>query len=173
MYYRVAIQVKPSSTWQWKSTVLSSLDVLFQWLRLYRALQEHLHVFSFSSREGMDELLVRESKGLESNSVTAEHFLQQRRISSREVRGGVSEGWEQGTRGTTSIAVAAPSLFNESVKGVHTLPERDMSWMREEREYGAGDDHDSPYTFTLPAFIPQALAWSSLLASVWNGELEP
>ncbi len=56
MYYRVAIQVDPLPTWQWRSTVLSSLHTLFQFLRLYRALpQDHLHVFSSSSREGMDE----------------------------------------------------------------------------------------------------------------------
>ncbi len=28
MYYRVAIQVHSSSTWQWKSTALSSLNIL-------------------------------------------------------------------------------------------------------------------------------------------------
>jgi hypothetical protein len=38
MYYRVAIQVDPLPTWQWRSTVLSSLQTLFQFLRLYRCL---------------------------------------------------------------------------------------------------------------------------------------
>jgi hypothetical protein len=38
MYYRVAIQVDASSTWRWKSTALSELSVVFQWLRLYHAL---------------------------------------------------------------------------------------------------------------------------------------
>jgi hypothetical protein len=33
MYHRVAIQVGPSLTWQWKSTQLSSLDAVYQWLR--------------------------------------------------------------------------------------------------------------------------------------------
>jgi hypothetical protein len=176
MYYRVAIQVKPSPTWQWKSTVLSSLDALFQWLRLYHALQEHLRVFSCSSREGIDEQFVRESKGLESSSVTAAQFLQQRRVSSREVGGGSSESREHGTRGAASIAVATNPLLHESVKGAHVLSERDMSSLerrREERERGVGGDHDSPYTFTLPAFMPLALAWSSLLARVRSGELEP
>ncbi len=47
MYYRVAlyqsaIQVHPPSGWQWKSTVLSSLSALLQFLRLCRALpQDH------------------------------------------------------------------------------------------------------------------------------------
>jgi hypothetical protein len=57
MYYRIAIQrgrdlLDRPSTWQWKSTVLSSLQSLFQVLRLYGALpQEHLRVFSSPSRE--------------------------------------------------------------------------------------------------------------------------
>jgi hypothetical protein len=51
MYYRVAfyqsaIQVNPSPTWQWKSTVLSSLDALFQFLRLYRALARVLFLLT-------------------------------------------------------------------------------------------------------------------------------
>ena len=162
MYYRVAIQVKPSPTWQWKSTVLSSLDALFRWLRLYHALpQNHLRVFSSPLREGIDEQFVRENKGLGSNSVTAAHFLHERRIRSQEVEGRASEGREHGIRGTASIAVATNPSFNESVERVHALAERDMSRLsrrRDEREHGAGGDHDSPYTFSLPAFMPQALA---------------
>jgi hypothetical protein len=52
MYYRVAIQVNPSPLWQWKSTALSELSALFQWLRLYHALpHDRLQVFSSCSRE--------------------------------------------------------------------------------------------------------------------------
>lgn len=52
MYYRLAIQqgrdyLDQKAPWQWKSTALSSLQSLFQVLRLYGALpQEHLRVFS-------------------------------------------------------------------------------------------------------------------------------
>jgi hypothetical protein len=43
MYYRVAIRRQGDQrdrppTWQWKSTVLTSLQTLFQFLRLYGAL---------------------------------------------------------------------------------------------------------------------------------------
>jgi len=56
MYYRVATQVDATQTWQWKSTVLSSLDTLFQFLRLFRALpQDQLRVFTSSSQEGLAE----------------------------------------------------------------------------------------------------------------------
>jgi hypothetical protein len=85
MYYRVAIQVEPAPGWQWKSTVLSSLDTLFQFLRLYRALpQDHLRVFSSSSQEGLKEQFAQENKGLGSNSVTATQFLQERMLRSTQ-----------------------------------------------------------------------------------------
>jgi len=35
MYYRVAIQVEAQPPWKWQSTVLSSLNTLFQWLQVY------------------------------------------------------------------------------------------------------------------------------------------
>src|SRR5215471_18043886 len=81
MYYRVAIQVASTSLWQWKSTALSSLDTLFQFLRLYRALPpDRLRVFSSCSREGLAEQLEQENQGLASTSVTAAQFLQERMI---------------------------------------------------------------------------------------------
>jgi hypothetical protein len=46
MYYRVAIQVDQVPHWQWRSTVLSSLDALFQLHQLYRAAtQDRLSAF--------------------------------------------------------------------------------------------------------------------------------
>jgi len=58
MYYRVAIQVDAVPTWQWKSTVLSSLETLFQFLRFFGALpQVQLRVFS-SSREGLAAIMI-------------------------------------------------------------------------------------------------------------------
>lgn len=85
MYYRVAIQGGISSTWQWKSTTISSLDPLLQFLRRFHDLpQDHLRVFSSSSREEMSEQLVRENNGLGSHSVTAAQFLQQRMLGSQQ-----------------------------------------------------------------------------------------
>ena len=82
MYYRVATRVDSSPTWQWKSTTISSLNALFQFLRRYHELpQDHLRVFSASSREDMDEQLARENSGLGSRSVTAAQFMQERMIS--------------------------------------------------------------------------------------------
>ena len=34
-------------------------------------------------------------------------------------------------------------------------------------------DHDEPYTFTPPTYMPQLLVWTKLLARVQSGELAP
>ena len=105
MYYRVAIQVNASPTWQWKSTTLSSLLPVFQFLRRFHDLpQDHLRVFSSSSREEMDEQLKRENNGLESDSVTAAEFLQERMIGSQQV-----------TSTTESIGSAVDERSSETV----------------------------------------------------------
>ena len=178
MYYRIAIQqgrgqLDRPSTWQWKSTALSSLQSLFQVLRLYSALrQEHLRVFSSSSREGLEEQLRQENRGLDSASVTAAQFLQQRMIQSRGV---TSACGSRGHEGTTSIAVSTRTRLDESGIAAHALDESSVSSLkrRTELEHGVGGDLDLPYRFNLPASMPQVLAWVKLLAKVQNGELQP
>jgi hypothetical protein len=177
MYYRVAIQVDQVPHWQWKSTPLSSLDALFQWLRLYRALpQDHLRVFSCSSREEMNEQLVRANQGLESASVTAAQFLQERMISSPEVAWGATAYGTRGNERATSIAVITELLPGESSKQAQPMDERGVSFLEQRRgelERGAGGDHDCTYRFTLPGSMPQVLAWVKLLARVQHGDLQP
>ncbi len=91
MYYRIAIQRQEDQldrppSWQWKSTVLSSLQTLFQFLRLYGALRhDDLRVFSSCSRESLEEQLRQENLGLGSPSVTAAQFLHERLIHTPEV----------------------------------------------------------------------------------------
>ena len=176
MYYRVAIQVDPSLRWQWKSTVLSELSAVFQWLRLYRALpQERLRVFSCSSREEMNEQLGREHEGLSSTSVTAAQFLQERRIGAREVLWGASAHGTQGNKRTTPIAIATELSMGENSREAQTLDGRGLSSLdqrRVELECGVGGDHDLPYRFTLSTSMPQVFAWVKLLAKVQNGELQ-
>jgi hypothetical protein len=174
MYYRVAIQGDSSPTWQWKSTTLSELSALFQFLRLYRTLGENrLRVFSSFSHEEMHEQLVRVNQGLESTSVTAAQFLQERLIGSPEM------AWRTSTRGnerTTSFAVISEPSLGESSRGVNALDGGGMSPLekrREELEPGIGGDHDIPYRFTRPSSIPQVLAWMKLLVRVQDGTLQP
>ena len=154
MYYRVAIQVDASPTWQWKSTVLSSLNILLHWLQFYRAFpHDRLRIFSSSSREALNEQLVRENQGLASTSVPATQFLQERMIAPR------------GNEQTASMAAASrPSPYESS--------RSPLEKRREELERGAGGDHDLPYRFILPTSLPQVLAWVKLLARVQQGDLQ-
>lgn len=160
MYYRVAIQVDAAPTWQWKSTVLSSLSALFQFLRLLRALpHDQLRVFS-SSQQGLEERLEQENKGLASTSVTAAQFLRERGASLKRV----------------PIAGISQQPLNGPGRGGSTLESRSMSALekrREELERGPGADHDLPYEFSLPLSLPQVLAWMRLLAKVHCGALQP
>ncbi len=176
MYYRVAIQVDHLPYWQWRSTVLTALDALFQFLRLYRSLpQDRLRVFSSSSREDLDELLACENNGGGSGSATVAQFLQERRIGVCETTRRAAEHGEGEDQVMGSIAVSTLAVSNETSL---LNPLRDASSMsalerrRLELERGAGGDHDCPYRFTLPGSMPQMLAWVKLLAKISAGELE-
>jgi len=179
MYYRVAMQEHAASRWQWKSTVLSSLQALFQFLRPYSALaEERLRVFSARSREEMDELLTHENNGVWSSSVTAAQFLQERGIGSHSMIDAASAPGRQKNQSVRTIAVSTSIRLNESgtAETATALQERSMSGLegrRFELERGAGGDHDVPYTFALPVSMPQALEWMRLLAKVQHGELHP
>jgi hypothetical protein len=175
MYYRVAIQVKAAHTWQWKSTVLSSLDTLFQFLRQFRALpQDHLRVFSTSSREELAGQLEQENKGLATRSVTATQFLRERMIRPPAAMQSTTEVGAASSLELASIATISRQALNESSKGV-SVPERRgisaLEMRREELESGHGGDHDIPYSFSLPISAPQVLAWMALLVRVQHGEL--
>jgi hypothetical protein len=177
MYYRVAIWVDAAPTWQWKSTVLSSLDTLFQFLRLFRALpHDQLRVFSSSSREGLAEQLEQENKRLTSTSVTAARLLRERMLRPPAAVWSTSarEGGTSQERG--AIAVISLPPVNERGGGGSALESRGMSALvrrREELESGPGGDRDLPYSFSLPLSLPQALAWMTLLGRVHCGELHP
>ncbi len=182
MYYRVAIRREGDQrdrppSWQWQSTILSSLQTLFQFLRLYRALpQDRLQVFSSSSREELNGQLMCENDGLGSNSVPAVHFLRERLIHVREMtpEGSFHETREQ--LGPATIGSTTKRSFNECSMEAHALAEKSINVLerrREEMECGAGSDHDLPYVFTLPDSWPQVRAWLRLLSKVHTGELQP
>lgn len=174
MYYRVAwyqsaIQAHPSPAWQWKSTVLSSLQTLFQFLRLYSALpQDRLRVFSSSSCEDLDGQLMQENKGLGSHSVTAAQFLQELMIRSPEVTRGTPESDEGAARSHPSVKENGKEGNGLAATGASALERR-----RLELERGPGGDHDVPYRFALPACLPQVFAWMRLLAKVHREEVQP
>lgn len=181
MYYRVAIQRQAEHldrppSWQWTSTVLSSLETLFQFLRPYGALRlDHLRVISSSSRQGLEEQLMQENQGLGTPSVTAAHFLQERRIHAPEVRRGTPAREGAADQQVASIAVATLPSMNESSREGNGLVGGSRSALESRRlelESGAGGNHDVPYRFVLPLSMPQVLAWMRLLARIQRGELQ-
>ncbi len=182
MYYRVAIQRQGDQldrppSWQWRSTVLSSLQTLFQFLRLYGALpQDQLRVFSSSSRKGLEEELAQENRGHESDSVTAAQFLRERMICSPQVarRTSEREGGSYQVRVSTAVAIHPSAMESSRAgNGLDGMGMNALERSQRERESGAGGDHDVPYTFVLPLSMPQVLAWARLLARVERGEVQP
>jgi hypothetical protein len=166
MYYRVAIQVEAQPTWQWKSTPLSSLNIVIRWLQYYRVLPlDRLRIFSSREREELTEQLLRENQGLLSSSVLAIQFLQERRLSPQGV------GYEAPTRETRANEGKAPVVtVTKPSQGESSISPLDKR--REELERGVGGDHDFPYRFTLPISTPQVLAWLKLQVRVQQGDLQ-
>jgi hypothetical protein len=177
MYYRVAIQTHNECGWKWKSTPLASLEALFRFLRLYNAIsQDRLRVFKSSSREEMDAMLAQENNDQASFSVTAEQFLRERRINSWGVKQEGTTDRTQEPRRTRTGTLTPPPRLTESGTQEPFLKEQNTSALerrRVELEMGAGGDHDLPYTFALPASIPQVLSWTRLMVRVQHGELHP
>ena len=166
MYYRVAIQVDATPTWQWKSTALSSLNTLFHWLQYYRVLpHDRLRIFSSSSQDELNEQLVRENEGLLSTSTMATQFLQERGITQRGVGGQAAAGGTRAIERTAFFAAVTELSLAESSASP-------LDKCREELECGAGGDHDLPYRFTLPTSTPQTLAWLTLQVRVQQGDLQ-
>ena len=166
MYYRVAIQVDALPTWKWKSTPLSSLNILFHWLQYYRVLpHDRLRIFSSSSQEDLNEQLVRENQGLLSTSAPAIQFLQERGLAPKKVRGQAAAGGTRVNERTASFA--AITELSLPVGSGSSLNKR-----REELEHGEGGDRDLPYQFTLPVLTPQILAWLTLQMRVQQGDLQ-
>ncbi len=172
MYYRVAIQTNSSSKWKWKSTVLSSLDALLQFLRLHRALPVNsLRIFVSPARDNLDEMLLRENNGFDNYSVTAEQFLRVRHIHVWET--GSPEPLPQETQtvieDTTTVSSQLALLASSMTGNILLAPAYALNPLdrrRQEIEFGPGGDHDYPYIFTLPQTIQEMLAWIKLLEKV-------
>jgi hypothetical protein len=156
-----------------------------------RVPKDRLRVFFATSRELMNAMLVRENRGLLSNSLTVEQFLESgRRIDAQHIRQVESElvlhvdadliarsaitrklGDEHSSFQTGSYFESANAVTPET-RG-NNRESNLLRQMQGESEWDTGGDHDTPYTFALPVSMPQALAWVRLLAKVQRGELEP
>ncbi len=176
IYYRVALPADQPDTWRWRSTMLTSLDALFGFLRLYHMVpRDRIRVFYSSSVEYLDLMLNRENIGLASNSISAEQFLSGRRsINSLEMTQLESEPGLQESREVVAASVSVSQSLNErNANSLYEKNNNSLDMRRLELELGAIGDHDTSYTFALPTTMPQALAWAELLVKVYMGELEP
>jgi hypothetical protein len=192
IYFRVAIRMNQPSQWRWKSSMLSTPGTLFDFLNLYdRVPKDRLRVFFATSMEFMNAMLERENKGILSNSVTVEQFLKSRkRIDGENIRRLESELGLQVTKGLIVKSVITGQLGDErsslqatsSVESANPVISEaqwknrggsSLELLQEESERDRGGEYDTPYTFALPVSMPQALAWTRLLAKVQLGELEP
>ncbi len=191
IYFRVALRMDQSSQWWWKSSMLSTPGTLFDFLNMYdRVPKNRLRVFFATSMEFMNAMLVRENSGLLSNSITVEQFLKSRkRIDGQNIKQLESELDLQLNTGLVARSVITRKLGDEcsslqatsfesanSVTSEARGSNREsnlLRLMREESEWGRGGDYDTPYTFALPVSMPQALAWTRLLAKIQRGELAP
>jgi hypothetical protein len=114
-----------------------------------------------------------ENQNQVSGSVTAVQFLHERNIQVRgRVQGVLEHGAAEQVVRQTTVATCFPSNEHRTAPGApESLGMSSLDKKRLELECGAGGDHDSPYTFTLPTFMPQLLAWMRLMSRVQYGEL--
>jgi len=177
MYYRIAIQQSASPNWQWESHVITSIDVVYQVLRLYNTMpRDHIRVFFSSSVECLDEMLAHENQGLATYSITAEELSH---MSKHLPTVEMQQFFESICAPNLGMGTAVTSLLAAHIwhlQGQH-VPDEEKTNAFKMRQFAgeceSGTDHDIPYMFTLPGSLPQVLALARLLARVQRGELEP
>jgi hypothetical protein len=200
-YYRLAIQNRQTTQWTWKTTAVSSLQAVFQLLRIYRMLpQDGIRVFTAASKADLSEMLKRQNTTLASSSVTATQFLREKNLAIPEQEQSASKQsisvqaaqqdasvatrakavWDEYvTRRAAQIAqqcatVNTSSFLCESITTTEAASSSGMSLLEQRRleiECGPGGDHDTPYRFALPISMKERLAWTHLQRRVQAGEL--
>lgn len=179
MYYRLALQELPSTALTWKSAVLTSLDALLQHLLRIRSVVplDLIRVFTASSQDDLDALLICENNGLPSGSITAAQLLRDNMHTLERAPGASADGKAENMAQQPGTIATSSSLV-EYITATALALSRDCSInilakKRLESELGPGGDHDTPYLFSLPISTPQLLAWVRLLTAVQAGELQP
>lgn len=169
-YYRIAFYHCQIGSWVWKTTVLTSLQAVFQLLRSFSMLSpDHIRIFTAASKEELQEMLKRENTSLPSGSITAAQFAQEKKIHLGEQAQCVVEHVAAELGGRRSTATLLRD-FDSAPR----FPESNGSgWLDQKRllmEWGPGGDHDTQYRFTLPASMQQLRAWIRLQSRVQAGE---
>lgn len=168
-YYRIAGRLRGAPTWRWRTTKLTSLPAGWAHLQRYRwPGHTEVRVFFASSVEGLDEMLARANEGKPSASVPAEQIVYGQPLPRGELAGEATAGETPGSADQHPTPVAARPAFVRSEASLNQLELR-----RLELELGAGGDHDTPYTFAWPSFLPHTLAWIRVRSRVQEGEVAP
>src|SRR5215831_1070694 len=117
IYFRVALRKDQWSQWRWNSNMLSTPGTLFAFLSMYESVPKNrLHVFFATSVEFMNEMLVRENRGLLSNSITVEDFLKSgRKIDGQRIKELEFELGLQESKELIAKSVITRKLGNEQV----------------------------------------------------------
>jgi len=158
MYYRIAIQTQSSPIWRWVSTPLGSMNRVTQWLLFYQAVpRDRLRVFEAPSREALSEQLLSENGAVSSRATPAAKF--------------VSADSDGPLAARSETAIWFQDAGSHQVRVLEKSSTSPLDRRRDELERGAGSDHDLPYCFSIPASMPQLLAWAKLLARVECGDL--
>ncbi len=122
------------------------------------------HAMAASEHDVPDE---RENQGTGSSVVSPASSLNGEDVS-------LAEGWmRMPTLQAWATKTPPDTLANESSTAARSLNEGSMNVLERRRlelELGPGGDHDVPYTFALPLWMPHVLAWMRLLAKVQRGE---
>lgn len=188
IYYRIAAHKRQSTEWEWKTEVVTSLEEVFRLRQEYHFLSaEQLRVFMASSVIYLNALMARENLGLPSNSLTLDQLLlDHHSITLARIRHfELGLGWsgenvpelpeipEQADALEPAMVSESINEATETTEAVETVPTaapETAPALEQDHEPGGGD-HDIPYTFAFPQFLPHALAWLQLRERVLSGEL--
>lgn len=182
IYYRIASQKRQSTEWEWKTEIVTSLEEVFRLRQEYHFLPaEQLRVFMASSVAYLDVLIVRENLSLPSNSLTMDQLLLDHHTITigRIRRFEQALGWYEGSvpELPEQAGELAPAMVSEATSETAEAGEIAPAMTSEavpipEPDHEPGGDHDVPYTFAFPKFLPHALAWIQLRERVLSGELD-
>ena len=176
-YYRLARHNRQTTQWTWKTTAVSSLQALFQLLRIYRLLpQDGIRVFT--ATHGLPETnraIPEPEQGAADQSLSAAAAQPDASVVTR-----AKAVWDEYiTRRAAQLAqqgasVNPSSSLSESITTPEAPASSGMSVLEHKRleiEGGPGGDHDTPYRFALPISMKEGLAWAHLQSRVQAGEL--
>lgn len=164
IYYRIAARVQPCDPWQWRSTILTSLDSVMSFLRLHdRMVQQRMQI-SFASQPAiLNIMLDRFNDRLPANVISIEQIfacnmkIDTLAMALLEAELGVSE------------RVFAKSGIQ--VRQEHTNLYQSEQMCSVSMPLVLEQSYDEPYLFTLPSTLREMHVWTNLLARVQRGEL--